>query len=112
MDQEAIEAKALTPLSEEMGPISAITNKVSLSVYLGGTLNVEIEGLVDNADHLFGLWVNQGFEDSQHNFPHLLQGGLGMTGPDNYLVQSPEMDELRARYKAHVAAVLKLVNLP
>lgn len=61
MDEDGIETKKLTPLEDEMAAISAITNKASLSAYLGTTLNGEVDGLVANSDHIFGLWINQGF---------------------------------------------------
>ena len=108
MDENSIEAKGLRPLTDEMAAISAITNKSSLSGYLGATLNIEADGLTANADHIFGLWVNQGFEDSKHNFPHLLQGGLGMPDRDSYIDPSAKAAELRADYQAHIAAILKL----
>ena len=111
MDEDGIEAKGLTPLADEMAMIAAITNKASLSVYLGTTLNGELDGLTANADHIFGLWINQGFEDTEHNVVHLLQGGLGMPDRDNYLDPSPKMAESRAQYKAHVEAVLKLAGV-
>ena len=91
MDQDAIEARGLTPLADEMATISAITNKSSLSAYLGTTLNTEVDGLTANADHVFGVWVNQGFDDSRHNVPHLWQGGLGMPDRESYLDPSPKM---------------------
>ena len=111
MDEDGIEAKGLTPLAGEMAAISAITNKASLSAYLGTTLNSEVDGLTANADHVFGVWINQGFEDADHNLPHLWQGGLGMPDRDNYLDPSPKMAELRAQYQAHIAAILKLAGV-
>jgi putative endopeptidase len=108
MDADAIETKGLAPLTGEMATISAITEKSSLSAYLGATLNTEVDGLTANADHVFGLWVNQGFEDSQHNFPHLLQGGLGMPQRDDYIDPSPKMIGLGTQYQKHIAAILKL----
>jgi putative endopeptidase len=110
MDETSIEAKGLTPLSDEMAAIAAITDKTSLSAYLGRTLNSEVDGLTSNADHIFGVWINQGFEDSEHNFPHLWQGGLGMPDRDNYIDPSPKMAELRAKYQAHIAAILNLAG--
>src|SRR5262249_34485085 len=83
----------------------------SLSAYLGATLNIEVDGLTANADHVLGLWVNQGFEDAKHNFPHLLQGGLGMPDRESYLDPSPKVAELRAQYQTHIAAMLKLANI-
>jgi len=111
MDEDGIEARKLTPLADELALISAITNKASLSAYLGTTLNGEVEGLVSNSDHIFGLWVNQGFEDADHNVVHLWQGGLGLPDRDNYLDSSPKMSELRAKYQTHIAAVLKVASI-
>jgi len=111
MDEDRIEAKMLTPLAEEMGRISAITNKASLSAYLGTTLSGEVDGLIANADHIFGLWVNQGFEDTDHNVVHIWQGGLGMPDRDNYIDPSPQMAALRAQYQSHIASVLKLASM-
>ena len=108
LDEAGIEAKGLGPLNAEMEKISAIADKASLSAYLGGTLNTEVDGLTGNADHVFGLWVNQGFTDSQRNYPHLFQGGLGMPERDDYLDAAPKMAELRAQYQKHIAAMLKL----
>jgi putative endopeptidase len=110
MDEAGIEAKGLTPLAGEMATIAAITNKTSLSAYLGNTLNSEVDGLTGNADHVLGLWINQGFEDADHNLPHIWQGGLGLPDRDNYLDQSPKNIELRARYQAHIAAVLRMAG--
>jgi len=111
MDQDAIEAKGMKPLAGEMAAIAAIHDRSSLSAYLGSTLNSEVDGLTSNADHIFGLWINQGFEDAEHNLPHLWQGGLGLPDRDNYLDLSPQAAELRAKYQAHIAAVLKLAGV-
>ncbi len=110
MDENTIEAKGLTPLADEMATISAISNKTSLSAYLGATLNTEVDGLTSNSDHIFGVWVNQGFEESAHYIFHLFQGGLGMPDRDDYIDPTPKMGEMRAQYQAHIAAILKLVG--
>jgi putative endopeptidase len=111
MDEDGIEAKGLTPLAAEMAMIAAITNKASLSAYLGSTLNSESDGLTANADHILGVWVNQSFADSDRCVFHLLQGGLGMPDRDDYLDPSPEMAALRAQYQEHIAAILKLADI-
>jgi predicted metalloendopeptidase len=111
LDEAAIESKGLTPLADEMNKIAAITNKASLSAYLGTTLNSEVDGLTANADHIFGVWINQGFQDSQHNLPHVWQGGLGMPDRDSYLDPSPKATELRTQYQTHIAAILKLAGI-
>jgi putative endopeptidase len=108
MDENAIEGRGLAPLANEMATISAISNKTSLSAYLGSTLNSEVDGVTSNADHIFGVWVNQGFEDSEHYVFHLLQGGLGMPDRDAYIDSSPKMAELRTQYQHHISTILKL----
>jgi putative endopeptidase len=111
MDQDAIEAKGMKPLADEMATIAAIHDNRSLSAYLGSTLNSEVDGLTSNADHVFGVWINQGFEDSEHNLPHIWQGGLGLPDRDNYLDTSPQAGELRSKYRAHIEAMLNLANV-
>ena len=107
MDESRIEANQLKGLAGEMAAISAITNVTSLSTYLGTTLTTEVEGLTANADNVFGWWINQGFDDADHNLVHLWQGGLGMPDRDHYLDASEKMAALRTQYVAHIAAVLK-----
>ena len=111
VNEDAIEARGLTPLRDEMPMIAAIADKASLSSYLGSTLNIEVDGLTSNDDHIFGVWVNQGFEDSQRCVFHLWQGGLGMLDREAYLDPSPKMAELRAQYQTHIAAILKLAGV-
>lgn len=111
MDQAAIESKGLAPLAAALSQISAITDKSSLSAYLGTTLGSEVEGLTANPDHIFGIWINQGFDDATHNLPHIWQGGLGLPSRDDYLDPSPQKAELRSQYQAHIARVLKLAGV-
>ena len=110
LDSGAIEAKGLSPLADQVAKIGAITDKTSLSSYLGTTLNSEVEGLTANADHIFGLWINQGFDDGDHNLPHILQGGLGLPARDDYLGSSSKTAGLRKEYQAHIESVLQLTG--
>jgi putative endopeptidase len=111
MDEKDIETKGFAPLADELAAISAITNRARLSAYLGVTLNSEADGLTANGDHIFGVWVNQSFEDAEHCVFHLLQGGLGMPDRDDYLDASAKMAGLRAQYQAHIAALLRLAGI-
>ncbi len=114
MDEAGIEAKGLTPVKPELDAIAAVTDKASLSAYLGTTLRADVDALNSTnfyTDHIFGVWITQGFEDPDHNVPYLLQGGLGMPDRDYYLDASPKMADLRAKYQAHVANVLKLAGV-
>jgi putative endopeptidase len=80
MDESSIEAKGMTSLADEMAVIATITDKASLAAYLGTTLNSEVDGLTGNADHIFGVWVNQSFTDSEHYVFPLLAGWPGNAG--------------------------------
>ena len=83
MDADAIDSKGMSAIAAEMATIAAIGDTASLSAYLGATLNSEVDGLTANADHIFGVFVNQGFEDSKRCMFHLLQGGLGLPDRDD-----------------------------
>jgi putative endopeptidase len=111
MDQAGIESKGLAPLADSLSQISGITDTSSLSAYLGSMLGSEIDGLTANSDHVFGIWVNQGFDDAAHNVPHIWQGGLGLPSRDDYLDPSPQKSELRSQYQAHIARVLKFAGV-
>ncbi len=114
MDEDGIEAKGLTPLAGDLAAITAVTDKASLSSYLGTALRADVDAL--NAtdlytDHIFGAWITQGFEDPDHNIPYIIQGGLGLPDRDYYLNDSPKMAAIRTAYQAHIANVLKLAGV-
>jgi putative endopeptidase len=114
MDEEAIEAKGLAPLRPKLDEIARIADKRQLARYLGATLRADVDVL--NAtqlytDNLFGLWVAQDLDEPSRYSPFLLQGGLGMPDRDYYLNPSPKMAEVRSKYEAHVANMLKLAGV-
>ncbi|HEX3661134.1 MAG TPA: M13 family metallopeptidase [Acidobacteriaceae bacterium] len=113
MDESAIEARGLKPLQPHLDAIAALNNKQELARYLGTTLRADVD-LLNNAvfstPNLFGLWIAPGFSDSDHYAVYLLQGGLEMPSQSYYLDDSDRMKEIRARYEAHVAAMLKLAG--
>jgi putative endopeptidase len=113
MDEAAIEAKGLTPLEPHLKAIAAIKNKKELAAALGETLRADVDALNNtnfHTSHLFGLWVAPGFNDSDHYAAYLLQGGLGLPDREYYLSDSEHMREIRAKYQAHVSAMLKLAG--
>jgi len=114
LDEAGIEAKGLAPLQPELGRVAAIADKHALSAYLGTTLRADVDALNSTnfyTDHIFGVWITQAFADPGRNVPYLLQGGLGMPNRDYYLVDSPRMADIRTKYQAHVAAMLKLAGV-
>jgi len=113
MDEAAIEAKGLAPLRPRLDAIAAIGNKHELARALGETLRSDVDPLnagVFHTTNLFGLWVAPGFNDPEHYTPYLLQGGLDMPDREYYLSDSSEMRDLRSRYQAHVATMLRLAG--
>jgi putative endopeptidase len=115
MDEAAIERLGLKPLEGGLQRIAAIKDRAQLARALGESLRADVDIL--NAtnlytENLFGLWVAQDLDDPTRYSPFLLQGGLGMPDRDYYLDPSSHMAEIRARYRAHIAAVLTLARLP
>ncbi len=114
LDEAAINAKGLAPLKDDMARIAAIRNRQALSTYLGSTLRADVDAL--NAtnfytDNIFGVWISQAFENPSHNVPYVMQGGLGMPDRDYYIAKSAKMEGIRAKYRAHIAAMLKLAGI-
>jgi endothelin-converting enzyme/putative endopeptidase len=113
IDEAGIEAKGLTPLKPHLDAIAAIKDKRELAFALGKTLRADVDALNNTNFHtpnLFGLWVAPGFGDSEHYAAYLLQGGLQMPDREYYLADSAHMREVRSKYEAHVAAMLKLAG--
>src|SRR5262249_2215702 len=113
MDEAGIEAKGTKPLEPALRAIAAIADRKALARALGGTLRADVD--VVNATNVFtrnllGLWVAQDMDDPSRSSPFLLQGGLGMPDRSYYLDASPRMEEIRSKYRAHIAAVLKLAG--
>ncbi len=113
IDAKTIEIRGLSVLEPTLRRIAAISDRAALARYLGDTLRADVDVLNDTKFHtenLFGLWVAKDLDDPSRYSPFLLQGGLGMPDRDYYLNASAQMVETRANYRAHIAAILKLVG--
>ncbi len=114
MDEPAIESHGLAALKPRLGEIAAINTRRELAHALGLTLRADVDALNNTNFHtanLFGLWVAPSFNDPDHYAPYLLQGGIELPNRDYYLSDSDNMKEVRAKYKAHVAAMFRLAGL-
>jgi predicted metalloendopeptidase len=114
MDEDGIESKGLAPLEPMVRAVAAISDPSSLARYLGGTLRTDVDVLNSTnfyTDNIFGLWVAQDLDDPSHYSPFLLQGGLGMPDRDYYLDASPRMNDIRNKYRQHVAKTLALARI-
>jgi putative endopeptidase len=113
MDEAAIESKGVAPLKPQFDGIAAIADRHALARALGGQLRADVDPLNNTnfeTGNLFGVWIAQGLADPSHNFPYLLQGGLGMPDRDYYISTNAHMADLRKQYQAHIAAMFKLAG--
>jgi putative endopeptidase len=113
MDEAGIEAKGLAPLQSRLKAIAAIHNKRELARALGESMRADVDALNNtnfHTDNLFGLWVAPGFNDSEHYAAYLLQGGLELPDREYYVADNEKMREIRSKYQAHIATMLKLAG--
>lgn len=114
MDEAAIEAKGLAPLDAPLAAIAAIKDLKGLSRALGQTLRADVDVLNAtrlDTDNLIGLWVAQDLDDPSKYAPFFLQGGLELPDRDYYLEAKPRFVEIRTKYQAHIAAIVKLAGI-
>lgn len=110
MNEAAIESAGLGALKPRMAKIEAIKDRTGLSRVLGEFLRADVDPLNAtnfNTPNLFGVWINQGLTEPSRNVPYILQGGIGLPDRAYYLDNSPKMAELRSKYQAYIAALLK-----
>src|SRR5262249_35565517 len=114
MDESAIEKKGIAPLKPALARIAAVRDKTQLARLLGEALRADVDPLNNSTFYtprLLGLWVAPDFNAPGQYAPYLLQGGLGMPDREFYLDGSPRMADIRTKYRAHVATVLKLAGV-
>jgi putative endopeptidase len=115
MDEAAIDALGLTPLTSTLGRISALKNRQQLSRLLGEQLRTDVDPLNNTRFHtsrVFGLWVSPDFNEPTRYAAYLFQGGIGLPDRAYYVETTPRMADIRAKYQAHVAAVFTLAGIP
>jgi putative endopeptidase len=103
MDESAIDAAGIGPLTPELQRVEAIT---------------AVPGLLREFDHLQMLGVDtpwqigqmQDFNDSTRVIAVVSQGGLGLPNRDYYLSSLPTFVRARAAYVQHIARMLVLLG--
>jgi len=114
LNEDAIEKRGLEPIKADLAEVNAIKTRAELSRVLGSQLRADVDPL--NAtnfytDRLFGVFISADFNNPKRNVPYLLQGGLGLPDRDNYISTDEHNKDLQAKYRAHIAAILKLANI-
>ena len=115
MDVKTVDSLGLNPLQAELSKVKAIRNKRELATMMGSLLRADVDPLNYTNFHtinLFGLWTSPGFRSSADYAVYLLQGGLVLPSSDYYLSDSAHMRQIRAKYAAHIAAMLQLAGYP
>ncbi len=103
MDEPAIEAAGIAPLTEELDRIGAIRDRASLQQ--------EIARLQERGVNvLFQVGSEEDRKNSSQVIMAALQGGLGLPDRDYYTKTDEESKGLRAKYVAHVAKMLELAG--
>jgi putative endopeptidase len=108
MDEKTIEARGLKPVQAELDRIRAIGDRKALARFLGEGLRADVDAL-NNTN--FFTDRPSGFSDPSKYVVYLMQGGLGMPDRDNYMNSGPKDVEIQNKYRAHLAAVLKLAKI-
>ncbi|HEX5817906.1 MAG TPA: M13 family metallopeptidase [Gemmatimonadales bacterium] len=114
VDTAAIEAAGLAPLAPALARIEAIGDRTALARHLGAALRADVDVLNRgdlHTDNLFGLWIEENFDDPTRYVPILLQGGLTLPDRAYYVDTSASMAAIRDKYRAHVAAMLTLAKV-
>lgn len=113
IDEAGIERKGLDPIKTHLAEIAALHDKRELARLLGQNLRADVDPLNNTNFHtsnLFGLWVAPDFQDSAHYTAYLLEGGLEMPNREYYLASDDHMRKVRAAYRTHIAAMLRLAG--
>ena len=101
MDEAAIEKAGLSPLKSDLDAIAALKTPDDIAALIR-------DWQKDGANVLFGLQAQEDLKDSGKQIAYAGQGGLGLPDRDYYLRDDAKSKELRTRYVAHIARLLKL----
>ncbi|MGV0635713.1 M13-type metalloendopeptidase [Mycolicibacillus trivialis] len=98
--EEAIEARGMAPLLDELATVDAAADRDALAGVLGA---LQRSGVGGGA----GLYVNTDAKDSGRYLVYLTQSGLGL--PDESYYREPAHAAVLAAYPRHIAAMFALV---
>ena len=103
MDEATIDKLGAKPLAADLKAIDALKDAASIAK-LAATFHARSIGV------LWNLGSQQDFSDSTKMIGAIDQGGLGLPDRDYYTKNEGKFPELRTKYEAHVAAMLKLLG--
>lgn len=103
MDSARTDAQGAEPLQPYFAKIAAVQTRSDLMRVVG-------EFQLDGFNPLYGLGVYQDERNSDVMRVHLWQGGLGLPDRDYYFNTDSNTVRVRAAYRRHVAAMLRLLG--
>lgn len=103
MDERAVEAQGLVPVSDMLGRIQAIATRDELRSVLA-------HAVLQGTPLGFNLFPEQAADDATQMVLWAWQGGLGLPERDYYLRDDERSVALRAEYAGHVAAMFALLG--
>jgi len=105
MNEAAIEAKGIAPVKPQLDQIAALGSPADLARWMGDANRAGINVPI-------GVQVEQDLKNNTIYSVYVGQSGLGLPDRDYYLVDSnPKFVEARAKYRAHIANMLKLAGI-
>jgi putative endopeptidase len=113
MDESAIEAMGLAPLTSALDSIGRIGDKTALTRLLGAGMPADGDPFnvgVYTSAHLLGLSVERSIHGEKNYVAFLVQGGLGLPDREYYTSADPHMQAIRVRYGEYVARMLALAG--
>ena len=102
MDTEAIAKMGIRPVQPLISAVAALRDVRDLAAFVGEFERIGGAGL-------FGSYVDTDRKDSDRYLVYLVQGGLGL--PDESYYREDKFAEIREKYAAYLAALLRLGEL-
>ncbi|HEY4210867.1 MAG TPA: M13 family metallopeptidase [Steroidobacteraceae bacterium] len=102
MDQKAIEANGLTPVSADLQRIAAAKSKDDIATLFGSP------GFAS----LYDVDITPDLKDPNRYSVAISQSSLGLPDRDYYLNDDPKLQEIRQKYLAYVEQMLTLGGVP
>src|SRR5215467_4406327 len=116
MDESKIESSTPGTLKAELERIDKISSKSQLAEALAH-LQMTFPGAWDGQDAatftpMFGFGSSPDFDDASKIIAAFDQGGFVLPGREHYLNDDAKSVEIRNKYQAHIASMLKLAGEP
>ncbi|HKS54881.1 MAG TPA: M13 family metallopeptidase [Steroidobacteraceae bacterium] len=105
LDEAAVEARGLKPLSQELARIEALKTGKDLAGYVGRAQRLFVA-------HPFAFFVGIDDKNSTQYVSNVTQSGLGMPNRDYYLSDDARLKAIREKYQPYVRDLLALADTP